>query len=64
MGYNCHTKIRGNILLLPLPGFLQVDVLESPLLGLGGYIKAGLGYLPAKVAASRGVLGPAAENQG
>ena len=40
----------------PIPGFLQEDVLESPL--LGGTIEAGLGYGPAKVAALRRTLQP------
>ena len=39
-----------------VPCFLQEDVLESPL--LGGYIKAGLDYIPAQVAASRRTLQP------
>ena len=46
----------------PIPGFLQEDVLESPL--LGGVIEAGLGYDPAKVAASRRALQPRTRGQG
>ena len=46
----------------PIPGFLQVDVLESPL--LGGPIEAGLGYEPAKVAASRRALQPRSWGRG
>ena len=45
-----------------IPSFLEEDVLESPL--LGGVIEAGLGYDPAKVAASRRALQPRTRGQG
>ena len=59
-GFGCRPASTG--LSPPIPGFLQEDVLESPL--LGGVIEAGVVYDPAEAAASRSTLQPRTRDRG